>query len=103
MKIKYANEFIKKSGMRDPKTCVYQLINNENDSYGTNIIQYFIMHGLGLCIKVYSYVTHMFYAWLFSHNAAVPISIKKIFYFISLNTYTNIFTWGAGNYNKNRT
>ena len=46
-------------GMGDPTTCVYQLIFNENDSNATKIIQYFIMHGLGLCIKVDSYVGHM--------------------------------------------
>ena len=49
--------------MGDPKTCVYQLIYDENDSDETKIIQYFIMHGLGLCMKVDSYVAHMFYAW----------------------------------------
>ena len=43
-------------GIGDPETCVYQFIYNENDNYDTNIIQYFIMHGLGLCIKVNSYV-----------------------------------------------
>ena len=46
--------------MSDPTTCVYQFIYDENDNDGTNIIQYYIMHGLGLCIKVDSYVAHMF-------------------------------------------
>ena len=29
MKIKYANEFVKKIGMGDPTTCVYQFIYDE--------------------------------------------------------------------------
>ena len=64
-------------GISDPRTCVYQFIYDEKDSVGTEIIQYFVMHGLGLCIKVDSYVAHMFYAWSFGHNTAVPIAIKN--------------------------
>ena len=48
MKIKYSNEFVQKLGMGDPKTYIYQFIYDENDIYDTNIIQYFIMNGLGL-------------------------------------------------------
>ena len=69
--------------MVGPTTCVYQLIFDENDSNDTNIIQYFSMRGLGLCIRVDSYVAHIFYAWSFSHNTEVPIAINKKRYFIS--------------------
>ena len=61
MKIQYANEFIEQLGMGDPTTSVYQFIYDEKESIDTEIIQYFVMHGLGLCIKVDSYVAHMFY------------------------------------------
>ena len=54
--------------MGDPKTCVYQLIYDENESDDTKIIQYFIMYGLVLSIKVNSSVEHMFYAWPFINN-----------------------------------
>ena len=64
-------------GMGDPRTCVYQFIYDENDSDDTNIIQYFIMHGLGLWIKIDIYVAHIFYAWLFSHNASVLVYTNK--------------------------
>ena len=50
-------------GLGDPKTSVYQFIYDENDIYDTKIIQYFIMHGLELCIKLNSFVAHMLYAW----------------------------------------
>ena len=63
--------------MGDTTTRIYQLIYDKNDNSDTKIIQYLILHGLGLCIKVDSYVAHMFYAWSFSHNTAVPISIKN--------------------------
>ena len=103
MKIKYANKSVQKFGMGDPAEFFYQFIYDKNDSDDKKMTQYFIMHGLELCIKVYSYVAHMFYEWLFSHNTPVPISIKKKTYFLSLNTYTTVFACGAGNYNKNRT
>ena len=50
MKIEYANEFVQKLGFGDPTTCVYQLIYDEKENVDTKIIQYFIMHGLGLYI-----------------------------------------------------
>ena len=61
------------------------------------------MHELGLFIMLYNYLAYMFYAWSFSNNTAVPITINKNKYFIPLNTYTTVFDWGAGNLNKNRT
>ena len=72
-------------------------IYDENDNDDTKIIQYFIMHGMRLCIKVDSYVAHMFYAWSFSHNTEVAIATTKKKYFIFLNTYTTVFYWGYGN------
>ena len=81
--------------MGDPETCVYHFIYNEMDIFDKIIIQYFIMHGLGLCIKVDIHVSHMFYAWPFSHNAAVPISIEKNRNFLSLNKNTTVFSWGG--------
>ena len=48
--------------MGDPTKYFYQFIYDKNDSDDTKIIQYFIMYGLGLCIKVDSYASHMFYA-----------------------------------------
>ena len=78
-------------GLGDNTTCVYQLIFDENDSNHTKTIQYFIMHGLGLCIRLNSFVAHMFYAWLFIHNTSVPIYINQNKYFLSLNTYATMF------------
>ena len=89
--------------MDDPTTCVYQFIYYKNYSEDTNIIKYFIIHGLVLCTKVDSIVAHMFYAWSFSHNTSVEIAINKNKYFFSLNTNTDVFSWGDGNSNKNRT
>ena len=60
--------------MGDPTTFFYQFIYDEKDKNDTHVTQYFIMHGLGLCIKVDSNVPHFFYAWPFSHNTAVPLS-----------------------------
>ena len=59
------------------------------------------MHGLGLCIKVDSYVAHSFYAYSFSHNTSVPIDKNNNTYFLSLNKNTTVFSWGPGNSNKN--
>ena len=59
--------------MGDTTTCVYQFSYNKNE----DIIQYFIMHWLEICIKVDSYVAHTFYACSSSHNTKVNIAIKN--------------------------
>ena len=56
IKIQYSNEFIQKMVLGDPTKFVYQLIFDENDSNDTKLIQYFIMHRLGLCIKLNNFV-----------------------------------------------
>ena len=99
-KTQYENESIQILGMDDPKNVFYQLFYDKNNSDDPTIIQYFIIQGLGLCIKVDSYMEHMFYVWSFIHNKSVPIAIKKNKYFIYLNTNTTVFDWGAGNSNK---
>ena len=48
-------------GLGDPTTCVYQFIFDQDDSCDTAIIQYYIMHGLGLCIKLNSFVNINYY------------------------------------------
>ena len=100
MKIKYANEFIINMRLGDSTTCLYQFIYDENDSNDTNIIQYCIMHGLRLWIKLNSFLAHIFYEWLLSNNTAVTIYIKQNKYFISLNTYTTVIDQGDRNSNK---
>ena len=69
----YSNEFIHNMGFGDPTTCVYQYILDKDYSNNAKFLQYFVMHGLILYIRLNSYVEHVFYEWSFSHNTAVPI------------------------------
>ena len=87
-------------GIVETTTCVYQFIYDENENYFTKIIQYFIMHRIGLWIKVDSYVAYMFYLWSFIHNTSFPIAIKKLkeIYFLEYKHFC--ISWEAGNYNK---
>ena len=63
----------------------------------TELLQYFVMHGIGLFIKLKNHVAHMFYAWLFSYNTTVPIAIKQKKYYLALYTYIIVFDWGYVN------
>ena len=100
MKIQYGNDFVQSLGMGENTTCVHKFISDENDDDNTYIIKHFIMHGLGLCIKVDSYVAHMLYACSFIHIKGVPIAIKNNKGFVSLDTYTTMFAWRYDNPNK---
>ena len=103
MKIQYTNDFSQKLGMGDPTTFFNPFILYENDNDDTKIIHYYIMNGLRLFIKIYSYVAHMLYARSLINNTVVPIDINKNKYFMSLNTKTTLFAWVDGNSNKNKT
>ena len=100
MRIKYANEFIEKMVLVDTTTFVYQIIFDEIYSNDTNVIQYFIMNGLVVCITLNSFVSHIIFPRLLSHNIAVPIAINKNKYFLYLNAYNTVFDWGSGSSNK---
>ena len=63
-------------GLGDPTRCVYRFIFDPDDSYDKKIIEYFLMHGILLCIKLNSYMAYMFYAWSLSHNASVLSDTK---------------------------
>ena len=55
------------------------------------------MFGLGICIRLDSYVEHMLYTRLFSHNTAIPISLKGNKFDMFLNNFTTVFSWGNVN------
>ena len=54
IKTRYANDFIINKVFGGPIKYIYQFIFDENGCNNTNIIQYFILHVLVLCIKLNS-------------------------------------------------
>ena len=74
--MEYADEFIQHMGLGDPTLSVYHYIFDKEDSNDTKIIQYFVINGLWLCIKLDGFVSHMFYVWPLSHNTVVPVAMK---------------------------
>ena len=92
LKIKYENNSVHKLGMGDPTTFAYRFIYYEKYKNDTQRMRYFIMHGLVLFIRLYSYVARMFYACSFSNNTAVPIAKNNNKYFLSLNKNTTVFS-----------
>ena len=75
----------------------------KHDSNDTKIIRFFVVHGLGLCMKLNGFVSHTFYAWSCSNNTEVPIYVKHNEYYLYLHTNTTMFAWGGVNSNKNIT
>ena len=65
LKCAYAESFVKTIGLGVPTTCVYQFVGTKDMVKKCNVIQYFVMHGIGLCIQLKSHVAHMFYAHTF--------------------------------------
>ena len=88
--------------MGDPITRLYQFICDKNNIDEMKTIQYFLINGLVLFIKVYSYVEHMLYVQSFSNKTEVTINIKKKIFHL-LNTKNTVFSWGDYNSNKNTT
>lgn len=77
-------------------TCAYQMLEDESDAFPVEYIQYFILRGLGCCVRFGSHTCHMFYAAHFSHCTAVCVMIKDSTIYLSHNGIYNVFAWGAG-------
>ena len=82
------------------KTCVCQIPFYDVDSQNTHIPHCFVMHVLGICIKLNSYVADMFYTWSLSHKTALPIYMRQNKYFLSFGTYNTSLSQGSINLHK---
>lgn len=76
-------------------TCVYQMIQPVPATEKYEFIQYFIMRGLGCCVRLGSHVSHMFYASHFSHCTAVCILLQNDKIWFKHDMAYNVFAWGA--------
>ena len=76
-------------------TCVYQfLVDDCFENASPDIIQYFLLDGLFLCVRMGSHVCHMFYGHTFSHRTSVGIAIINGMVHYNHNNI-NIFAWGG--------
>ena len=81
-----------------PTTFVYQFTFDKEDRKYIQVIQYFLIYGLGIWIKLDSCAEHMFNFFLLIHNIKIPIVLKGNKYDLPLNTFTTVFPQGDGNY-----
>ena len=56
-----------------PTTCCYQQVKSEN----CEIVQYFVMQGLGSCVLLEDFLAHHFYSGTFVHNTSVGVAIDN--------------------------
>ena len=97
-KTEYAKTFIERLGFGVPTTCGYQFVNDEDDEENDDFecFQYFVMPGLGICVRVRENSTHGFYAFSFTHLTAIPLVISKGRLYIHLpGSDFTVFVWGA--------
>ena len=76
-------------------TCVYQMIQPVPATEKYEFIQYFIMRGLGCCVRLGSHVSHMFYASHFSHCTAVCILLQNDKIWFKHDMAYTVFALGA--------
>ena len=79
------------SGTRVTYHFVYK---NECDTGMVDIIQYFILSSLGICVRISDFTTNYFYGGLFSHCSSVPLFVKNNKVYIR-QEYVNIVATGV--------
>ena len=104
----YANRLLDTVGAGVHTTCGYYLclddmINggnggrvSHNDYFG-----YFLMSGLGCCVRLRHKHYHQFHAYDFDHNTAVPYVIMNGLVTFK-DTHVNMFAWGEENEETDR-
>ena len=94
-KVRYLKDWIDLYGLGTPTTCVYQFVTGSSVCM-PDIIQYFIMDGVGICVRLRSHVGHMFYGHSFRHRTAVPIFVcNGIVDSPSISNRFVVFAWGS--------
>ena len=95
--IAFYNEFRNfSSGTRITYRYVYK---NEYEYINTEVIQYFILLDLGICIRIGDYTTNYFYGGVFTHCSSVPLFIRKSKVYIRQD-YVNIVATGVAGINE---
>ena len=97
-KAKYAMDFIHKFGLGVPTSCVYQFIHDENgfQEDDAEVIQYFLLNGLGVCFRLGNHVAHSFYAFTMTHCTAVCMVVVDSTLYLRKNDNFTVFAWGSG-------
>ena len=72
--IDYASRIQDRIQMAVPTTCAYQHVLMDDN---IQLIQFFIMLGLGSAVFIHDYISHNFYAHCFLHNTSVCVGIDK--------------------------
>ena len=86
---------MKNFGLGIPTTCVHQFVGFERWRQNSEVYQYFVFPGLGLCIRFESFVAHMFYGWTFAHNTAAAWMSDNGRYYLSIDEACHVFAWGG--------
>mmetsp|Transcript_7289 Transcript_7289/g.13285 ORF Transcript_7289/g.13285 Transcript_7289/m.13285 type:complete len:637 (-) Transcript_7289:103-2013(-) len=95
-RLDYANRWCR-LGIGSASTCAYQFVyRTESLKDEIELVQYFILAGLGVSVRMSSFVVHMMYAHTFSHMTAMPLVIKSGKVYSKSNGDVNVFAWGAG-------
>ena len=92
-KIEYLRTWLKYVKFVKASTCVYQFKSPKTDKKYL-FIHYFIILGLGSCVRMGSHVSHMFYAGKFDCCTAITILILDDIIYFSTKEDFNVFEWG---------
>lgn len=82
-------------GISVPTTCAYQHVIIKQD---IQLLQFFVMHGLGSCVFLHDFISHNFYAQSFLHNTSVCVGVDAENQ-VWLNNHSEkrgyVFAWGG--------
>jgi hypothetical protein len=91
-RLDYLTRFKLRVGLGTPTTCAYQFVAAAN----IDVLQYFILEGLGLCVRLTSFLGHSFYAYTFVHCTSICLMRKegKVHFVMDDALKACVFAWG---------
>jgi hypothetical protein len=92
----YLHRFFDRVRFGTPCTCAYQHVLHPSWSSAV-LYQFFMLDGMGHCVRLENNIGHQFYAHTFVHRTSLCLSVfEGRVYFLSSDGLASVFAWGEG-------
>jgi hypothetical protein len=93
--LSYLSECARIVGLGYSTTCAYQhVFHPKAEKDNIQVLQFFVMPGLGCCVPILHNVGHDFFAYAFSHYTSCCVVIQDGYVFWRSNGCVNVVAWG---------
>ncbi len=97
-RLNYFTHFVEDFGLSNPTKCAYQFVPFRGKSVDDDVvvIQSFMMLGIGMSLRLKSFLSHIFHSGCYQHNTSIPLFLQSGKVYMFTHPDVRIAAWGAG-------